>query len=112
MNKLERKLSADNRAVISARAKNAMDDCAAEMDTLIAKLEKNKRNAVKELTNLTDIGPDNTTSLRVVDESFNAERWIQQIHELKMEIRLADIEIKVALETKEEWFSDKAEDND
>ena len=110
MNKLERMLSADNRAVISARAKNAMEEISAEMSTLIANLEKDKREHVKKLTNLTDIGPDNATSLRVVDENFNAEKWLKEIHQLKMDIRLKEIEIKVAKEMHDEWLVDNGND--
>lgn len=107
MNKLEKMLSADNQSVLSARAKNAMDDCKAEMDSLIANLNKKKRNHVKELTNLTDLGPENSTSLRVVDETFNAEEWIKQLHKLKLTIRLCEIEIQTAEEIKSEWFTDE-----
>lgn len=114
MNKLERMLSADNKAVISARAKNAMEEISAEMATAIANLEKDKREFVKKLTNITDIGPDNTTSLRVVDEGFDACSWLKEIHNLKMDIRLKDIEIKVAKEMSDEWLIDngQAESND
>lgn len=106
MNKLERMLSADNKAVLSARAKTAMEDIAAESTAFIAQLEKEKRESIKRLNALTDIGPDESTSLRVVDESFDAAQWIKQIHALKMDIRLKEIEIKVAKEIDAEWMVD------
>jgi hypothetical protein len=112
MNKLERMLSADNKAVLSARAKTAMEDIAAESTAFIAQLEKEKRESIKKLNALTDIGPDESTSLRVVEESFDAAHWIKQIHSLKMDIRLKEIEIKVANEIHNEWMVDGNETND
>jgi len=104
MNKLERKLSADRKTALSERATIAVADLSDEGTSFLTRLEKEKRSIEKEIINLTDIGPNSTTSLRISD--INAEEWYSKLHALKLDLRLKEIEIEVAKEINKEWFED------
>jgi hypothetical protein len=102
MNKLERMLSADRKTALTERAKIAVADLSDEGTSFLTRLEKEKRTIEKEIINLTDIGPNSTTSLRI--NNINAEEWYSKLHKLKMDLRLKEIEIKVSKEINIEWF--------
>jgi hypothetical protein len=50
------------------------------------------------------LAPDNTYSLRPGSKDFDASRWMNELHDTKMEIKLKAIELEVANEIKNEWF--------
>lgn len=95
-------LSADRKTALNERAKIAVADLSDEGTSFVTRLEKEKRSIEKEIITLTDLGPNSTTSLRIAN--INAEDWYRDLHALKMDLRLKEIEIKVAKEINNEWF--------
>jgi len=61
-----------------------------------------KRN---ELSDLFDLAPDSTTSLRSPARGFDAGQWTQRVQTLKVEILDLEVRHKLAQETYVEWFT-------
>jgi len=104
MNKFTKKLSQDNQSTLTDRAEIAASDCMAEMTAFLQQLDSRKREINRKLVNHSDIGPDKTTTLKVVDDTFCAKEWIKTMHGLRMQKELIDVEIKVAEDINNDWF--------
>ncbi len=104
MNKLTSKLSKGQAQIINQRAQIVADDIASEIETRISELEKKKRDITRRKLPHTDIGPDNSTSLRVVDDKFNSAQWVDTLMNIEKELVMVEIDIKIANAVKEEWL--------
>jgi hypothetical protein len=107
MNKLQKKLTSGNEAIVNERANIIIDDIQSEIETVITNLEKKKRDVVKRKLNHADIGPDNSTSLRVVDENFDASDWVKTLMSLEKELVMIEIELNIAGKLKKEWLDEE-----
>ena len=58
-----------------------------------------------KILDLTDLAPDTSYSLRPGGKEFNAEGWVNELNEAKLEIKLKRVELEVANEILVEWFS-------
>lgn len=66
---------------------------------------RRKKNAVElEILNLTDLSVKTRDSLRPGNKDFKPAEWIQQMCDLRAEIKLIDEDLEVALEIEEEYF--------
>lgn len=106
MNKLEKKLSQGQTEIMNQRALIVSEDIQSEIESVITDLEKKRREIVKNKLNHTDIGPDNSTSLRVVDENFNASSWVSRLVDIEKALVLIEIELTVANNIKKEWLDE------
>lgn len=106
MNKLEKKLSQGQTEIMNQRALIVSEDIQSEIESVITDLEKKRRELVKNKLNHTDIGPDNSTSLRVVDENFNASSWVSRLVDIEKALVLIEIELTVANNIKKEWLDE------
>lgn len=106
MNKLEKKLSQGQTEIMNQRALIVSEDIQSEIESVITDLEKKRREIVKNKLNHTDIGPDNSTSLRVVDENFNASNWVSRLVDIEKALVLIEIELTVANNIKKEWLDE------
>ena len=106
MNKLEKKLSQGQTEIMNQRALIVSEDIQSEIESVITDLEKRRREIVKNKLNHTDIGPDNSTSLRVVDENFNASSWVSRLVDIEKALVLIEIELTVANNIKKEWLDE------
>jgi hypothetical protein len=97
-------LSASDNTIKETRAKQLAEDTILEVDTFINTLKRELSKLNNKLTSLTDLAPDNTYSLRPGSKDFDASRWMNELHDTKMEIKLKAIELEVANEIKNEWF--------
>jgi hypothetical protein len=104
MSKFVNMLSASDNTIKETRAKQLAEDTILEVDTFINTLKRELSKLNNKLTSLTDLAPDNTYSLRPGSKDFDASRWMNELHETKMEIKLKIIELEVANEIKNEWF--------
>jgi hypothetical protein len=106
MSKFAKMLSASNAEIKEKRAEMLSNSTKLEAEGLLQKLKKERSELENELVNLTDLAPDNTYSLRPGSSSFQASDWVLNLHRVKMDISLKDIEIKMAQEIFDEWFAD------
>lgn len=112
MNKLTSKLSKGQAQIINQRAQIVADDIASEIETRISELEKKKRDVTRRKLSHTDIGPDNSTSLRVVDDKFNSAEWVDTLMNIEKELVLVEIDLKIANSVKEEWLKETTSENE
>lgn len=111
MNKLIAKLSAGESVIRNQRAQIVAEDIQSEIESMIVTLEKKKREITKVKLNHTDIGPNETTSLRVVDESFNACNWVDDLLRIEKDLLNIEIELEIANRIKREWLVDDQSGN-
>lgn len=102
--KFEQMLSASDGKIKETRAKQLADDTILEVDSFINDLKRELSRLNNKLNSLTDLAPDNTYSLRPGSSDFDASKWMKELHETKMDIKLKTIELEVAREIKNEWF--------
>lgn len=105
MNKFERMLSASNQDVLSARSKALSQETVLEAESLIQSLKREKLQLENKITNLTDLAPENSYSLKPGSPSFNASSWIKELHKLRLDVKLKEIELTEAEEIFNEWFN-------
>lgn len=107
MNKFEKTLSASDKTIKETRAKQLGEDIILEVDTYINVIKRDLSKLNSKLNSLTDLAPDNTYSLRPGHKDFDASKWVAELHETKMDIKLKNIELEIANDIKSEWFLDK-----
>lgn len=105
MSKFEKMLSADNSATLGNRAKNIAEAAVLEVDSFISNLKKERLQLNSKLNDLTDLAPENTYSLRPGGADFNPAIWVRELHQIKMDIALKEIELAEAQSIFDEWFS-------
>ena len=105
MNKFESKLSAGNKEILSERAKNLSDEVVLEVESFISNLKRERIQLANKLNNLTDLGPDNTYSLRPGSSDFKAASWVKELHQTRMDLKLKTIELEEAQAIYDEWFA-------
>lgn len=106
MSKFAKMLSASNAEIKEKRAEMLSNSTKLEAEGLLQNLKRERSELETELVNLTDLAPDNTYSLRPGSSDFKAAEWVKNLHRVKMDISLKDIEIKMAQEIFDEWFAD------
>lgn len=106
MNKFQSKLSAGSKEVLSDRAKNLSDEVVLEVESFISNLKREKIQLSNKLNNLTDLGPDNTYSLRPGAKDFKASSWMKELHQTRMDLKLKTVELQEAQVIYDEWFSE------
>jgi len=106
MNKFAQILNQSVKEIRSQRAAIVNQDAKDAAEEIVRGLIKSKRALDSKLLNLTDINRDSEFSLKVVKGEFNAAKWFQDIHALKLEIAAVEIELVIAMETFGEWFED------
>lgn len=104
MNKFSDMLSASNTDIKTARAQALAESTVLEVEAFISSLKRERNVLNTKLTNLTDLAPDNTYSLRPGSKDFDAARWVKELHTTRMDLSLLDIKIKEADAIFNEWF--------
>lgn len=99
-------LSRDNKQIRYERAIRISESVSDAQQKLIMDIKSKIRGRENELESMMDLSTDNTnTSMNVISESFNPDDFVTRINTLKKEIKLFTIELEIAEETNEEWFS-------
>lgn len=75
---------------------------------LVQKIEKEINELRLELESISDFGPENALSLRPASHDFNVNEWRNEVHRIKLELYRKQIELNIAKETYNEWFSPKS----
>lgn len=104
-NKFISSLTASNKDIKEARARRVSEDAYDSMDELVRDLKKEKRELERRLDNLSDMNRDSELSLKVIKDNFDAKAWGKEIQEIKVALKMKEVELAVAEETFEEWFS-------
>src|SRR5574343_421385 len=109
-NKFELNLTASNSQIKADRARRLSADVEIEVDTLIGAKKREVSALMNHIDNLTDLGPENVTSLLKVEKAgLNAANWVTQLHKAKVDLKIKQLELDVALDIKKEWFTPEEE---
>ena len=106
MNKFSKTLSASDKTIKEARAQMLSDTTILEVDAKVSGLKRELNTLKNKITQLTDLAPDNTYSLRPGGKDYNPVKWIEELHQTKMDLKLKTIELEIAEEIKKEWFDE------
>lgn len=106
MSKFLNNLTKNASGIKEARAKMVSNTAAAAQQDLIRSLEKQKLTLETTIMNLEDLYPSTSFSLDATKEGFDAEKWVEEMQEAKIELANKQIELQIARSTFEEFFSD------
>jgi hypothetical protein len=96
MSKFERDLTASDKSIKETRAKALAEDTLLEVDAFISNLRREKSKLNSKLNDLTDLAPDNTYSLRPGAKGFDAAKWVAELHQVRMDMALKNIQLEEA----------------
>jgi hypothetical protein len=106
MSKFVNMLSADSNATLGNRAKNLADSAVLEVESFIGNLRKEKLQLNTKLNDLTDLAPENTYDLRPGGKDFDAGRWVAELHRVRMDLALKEVQLAEAQAIYDEWFAE------
>jgi hypothetical protein len=105
-NKFIKTLTASNKDIKKARAVMVSEDVLDASEELVRNIRQKKRELERRLMNLSDMNRDSELSLKVVKDNFDAKAWVKEIQEIKIELANIRVELELAEETHNEWFSE------
>lgn len=106
MSKFVNMLSADSNSTLGNRAKNLADSAVLEVESFIANLRKEKLQLNTKLNDLTDLAPENTYDLRPGGKNFDAGKWVAELHRVRMDLALKEVQLAEAQAIYDEWFAE------
>lgn len=109
MNKFLENLTRNASGIKEARAKMVSSTAAAAQQDLIRELEKEELGLNTTIMNLEDLYPSTSFSLDATKEGFDAERWVEEMQETKVELANIQIQLQIARSTFKEFFAETAE---
>lgn len=107
MSKFAKQLSASNKDIKGQRADMLAQEVGLEAEDLVRGLKREKMTLQNKIMRLTDLAPDTKDSLRPGGKDFDAQSWVRELHQSKMDLKLKDIELNEAEAIVAEWFSDE-----
>jgi len=109
-NKFTKNISA-NSSVLTDRAQIVAGQAKRAQEDLVRGIESRIDDMKMSIIKMTDISPDSTQSLKPTGAAVdNPKAWVEELHKTKVELALAEAELKIAKETLTEWFSDAEEE--
>ena len=108
-NKFITTLSASDSTIKTTRASLLAQEAKIEASTLVQNLERDMLVLEGKIASLTDLAPETTYSLKPGGENFDAAKWVKELHETKMKVKLKEIALNEARAIVEEWFGEDTE---
>lgn len=105
-NKFAQTLTATDKSIKEARAKIVAEQAEIEAATKLQELKKEKLQLQSKIDQLTDLGPETNDSLRPASKTFDAAKWVKDLHTVKMQLKLKQIEFDEMKLIYDEWFGD------
>lgn len=109
MSKFTKMISASNSATLASRASDLEEDVVNELTAFITNLKRDRAKIKSTINKLTDLAPENTTSLRPGHPDFVASKWVAELHQSRMDLALKDVELKEAQAIYDEYFGEETE---
>lgn len=107
MNKFVKKLTQSNQNIQKERAENFAQRAELKHKGIVDELKEKKLDIENEISELSDLAPESTTSLTIQDK--DPEQWAKEMQRLKEEKLEVEVQLNLANGTTEEWFSDEEE---
>ena len=100
-------LTASNKDIKANRAAIIAEDVEMYQNQLIETLKLKTRECNRKIMNLEDLSGDSIVSLNHVKDNFKADEWVNQMQALKVELANLEIELEIAQETYNTYFSEE-----
>lgn len=97
-------LEKSHKEIRGQRASLLSKDAERKMRKVVEAKEEQVEDLEMKVLNLSDLGPDSTTTLKVTKSGFDAKSWAEQLIETKTQLQIATQELKIAEETYNEFF--------
>jgi len=99
-------LSRGNKQIKIDRARRVGASCADAQTKLVMDIKSKIRNKQDRLDEMTDLSADNqSTTNNLISKGFNADDFVKEINDIKIELANLEVELEVAEETTAEWFT-------
>jgi uncharacterized protein YdcH (DUF465 family) len=107
MSKFKNMVSASNSNTLSSRASDLEEEVVLELNSFINNLKKEKSQLKTKINKLTDLAPENTTSLRPGHPDFEPSEWVKNLHQYRMDLALKEVELTEAQAIYDEYFGEE-----
>lgn len=108
---LKSQMTGTHQSVLSNRADMLITQAKLAQEGLIKEKQAVVNKLKLQLNGLTDLAPTSTTALTIEGLlSSDPDKWVQDVHAIKVELQLAEEEVLVAQETYNEWFPDETKE--
>jgi hypothetical protein len=107
MSKFEKMVSASNSTTLASRASDLAEEVSLELNSFINNLKREKSQLKSKVNKLTDLAPENTTSLRPGHPDFDAAKWVSELHQCRMDLALKNVELAEAQAINDEYFGEE-----
>jgi len=104
-NRFIQNLTKSHKEIKETRAKRIARQVEMAQDDLTRAIESRVMDAEAKLEELEDLGPTSTTSLQIAKGSFDAKTWVEEMQATQIAIEEAKVELGIAKNTKEKYFS-------
>lgn len=111
-NKFTTNLTLSNKGIKEKRASLLGDDAHDAQQDLVRELSSEVRDLERTIMNLEDLSPDSTTSLLPAKGGFDAKKWVVEMQESKVALKMKKVELNVAKATLAEYFTEITEESE
>lgn len=109
MKKFQKLISSNNNEALIRRAESITTGAEIAQQNLVNGLKQKKIEIELKIANLTDLAPEDTTSLRPGSKDWDAQKWVSDLQNAKQDLYMVEMQLKLAQETYDEYFK---EDNE
>lgn len=102
MNKFVSTITKSHEGIREDRAQNKAQKTELKQKALVDKLQGEVLDLEGKIQDLTDLAPEDTTSLKPQD--FDEEHWVEKMQQYKIDLLNKQIELETAKETYNDWF--------
>ena len=106
MKKFQELISDNTSASLKRRAAQIATSAEIAQQNLVSALRQEKTNIELKIEVLKDLAPDSTDSLRPGGKDWDAVTWVKNLQNAKQDLYQIDIQLKLAQETFNEYFTE------
>lgn len=106
MNKFTELISNNGNETLNRRASAIAQNAEIAQQDILNSLKKQHAELTLKKESLTDLAPDSTVSLRPGSKDWNPDTWAAELQETKQKLYFLEIQIKLAQETFDEYFTE------
>lgn len=106
MNKFTKLINSNGNEVLTRRAESIASDAEIAQQNLVNAYKQKINQLTRKIADLTDLAPDTTESLRPGGRDWSAATWALELQNAKQDLYTAQISLKLAEETYNEYFTD------
>lgn len=107
MNKFAELIANNGSETLKRRATTIAQTAEIAQQNLVNELKTKSAELELKITNLTDLAPESTESLRPGTKDWDPKQWSQELQNAKQEKYFVDIQLKIASSTYDEFFVEK-----